>query len=65
MLKEGISKETTEERGLCPFIQDPSEYCYIVKWDSKYTFSAIYYCVNSYEECEIYQNRRNEEYAEK
>ncbi|MEW6109577.1 MAG: hypothetical protein AB1632_10485 [Nitrospirota bacterium] len=58
MLKEEISKYADKETGgLCPFIQAPSRDCYIEGWESRYTFSVIYYCLSSFEECEIYQTR--------
>jgi hypothetical protein len=38
----------------CPFIETPSEECYVARLDSRTIERAIFYCGGEYEQCEIY-----------
>jgi hypothetical protein len=40
----------------CPFIEFPSERCYVTKLDSRSAERAIAYCGGDYEGCSIYEN---------
>ena len=44
-----------DPRTLCPFIETPSEECYIATMDSRMIERAIFYCGGKYEECDIYR----------
>lgn len=41
----------------CPFVENPSDECYVQDMGSQNTAKAIYYCGSHYEECEKYKAR--------
>jgi hypothetical protein len=45
----------------CPFVDSPSDDCYVVRIDSLSAEKAIHYCGWKFEECKIYQRRINRE----
>lgn len=43
----------------CPFVENPSEECYVARMDSGAVEKAIRFCRGIYEKCEIYLRRTN------
>ena len=41
----------------CPFVENPSEECYVARMDSGAVEKAIKFCRGVYEKCEIYLKR--------
>jgi hypothetical protein len=41
----------------CPFVENPSEECYVARMDSGAVEKAIRFCRGIYEKCEIYLRR--------
>lgn len=41
----------------CPFVENPSEECYVARMDSGAVEKAIRFCRGIYEKCEIYLKR--------
>ena len=49
-------KNKDNPKGFCPFVQDPHSDCYCFDMGSQNKIkSAIYYCQEKYEKCELYQ----------
>lgn len=40
---------------LCPFVENPTDDCFIVALDSLKVEAAIYYCGRNFKECDIYK----------
>jgi hypothetical protein len=40
--------------GLCPFVGDPFDECFVAGINSQNIDQAIHYCAKYFEECEIY-----------
>ena len=53
-VKEWIA---SRPEGLCPFVGDPFDECFITDINSQNIDQAIYYCGRNFEECEIYRKR--------
>lgn len=53
---EEITEQTVISKMLCPFLGNPFDDCYCVRMNSQYIKSAVYYCGNNFEICEIYKN---------
>jgi hypothetical protein len=41
----------------CPFVESPSDNCFVVGTDSVSAEKAIYYCGKKFDECKIYLKR--------
>ena len=54
---EPMGMGASRSRGHCPFVDDPSPDCYVVKMDSRSIEESMHYCGGSYQECEIYRRR--------
>ncbi len=51
-----MSSLNNKNNKLCPFVKNPYTYCYCFNMTSKDINSAIHYCGNNFERCEIYKN---------
>jgi hypothetical protein len=49
-----MENEVTNQ-DVCPFIRNPLEKCYCANLDSLNTEEAIFYCIENFENCEIYR----------
>ena len=47
----------------CPFVENPSEECYVARMDSGAVEKALRFCRGIYEKCEIYVRRTSHEEA--
>jgi hypothetical protein len=47
---------STNNRRLCPFLQEPFDDCYCSKMSSQDIERAVYLCSNNYRMCDIYKN---------
>ncbi len=45
------------EKNICPFVKKPFNDCYCFNLTSKNINSAIQYCSNNFEECDIYREQ--------
>ena len=48
----------------CPFVENPSEECYVARMDSGAVEKAIRFCRGIYEKCEIYVRRTGHKESE-
>ncbi len=61
-LKKRISNQSTKSKR-CPFIHKPFKECYCLNLRSINIQDAIFYCIGSFEECEIYNKYFHENFA--
>jgi hypothetical protein len=47
----------------CPFVENPTEECYVARMDSGAVEKALRFCRGIYEKCEIYVRRTSHEEA--
>jgi hypothetical protein len=53
-----IQKPTVVKTGKhCPFVESPSDDCFVVGIDSVSAEKAIYYCGRNFDECNFYWKR--------
>jgi hypothetical protein len=55
--KETQKPAAVKREKYCPFVESPSDDCFVVGIDSLSTEKAIYYCGKKFDECEIYWRR--------
>lgn len=49
----------------CPFVENPSEECYVARMDSGAVEKTIRFCRGIYEKCDIYLRRINQKEAQR
>ncbi len=54
---------TGKPKARCPFVDNPSEECYVARMDSGAVEKAIRFCRGIYEKCEIYVRRTSQKEA--